>query len=216
MPTPEQFSRKQTLDLESAMAKAIADLLRVQNFVGPGGQGTIRFNEVFAEWPSSNDRYVGPAACVQPMNPIVYEDSRMTPSLLEDTWEPKGARGFGLYALAEGVKDFEVILRAPTKPERRALMAGIETLLVAPGVLNNRAQGARYGVVQTMAEYWSLNCRLSQQSKQVEDDADKAQKNRWEATFVVRAQAPLVKLDVVTPFKVKIVETFKEPGDPDP
>src|SRR5882672_7368205 len=103
MPSPDQFSRKQTLDLESAMAKSIADLLRAQEFVGPGGQGTIRFNEVFPEWPTSNDRYIASAACVQPLNPIVYEDARLTPSLLEDTWEPKGMRGFGLYALAEGV-----------------------------------------------------------------------------------------------------------------
>lgn len=195
------------MDLESAMAKALSDLLRLQEFKGPGGLGTIRFSEVFSEWPGSNDRYIACAASVVSVEtPIQYSDSRMTPSLIEDTWEPRGMRGFGLYSLAEGEKDFSVQVRAPTKAERRALVAGMETLLVAPGVLNNRAQGARYGVIQTMPEYWGLPARFSQQSKQVLDNADSAQKNRWEASFLVRAQASLVKLDVVTPFKVKIVE----------
>lgn len=189
------------------MAKALADLLREQVWQGPQGLGTIKFNEVFSEWPSSNDRYVAPAASVVAADtPIQYSDSRPTPSLIESTWEPRGMRGFGLYALAEGEKDFNLQVRAPTKAERRALVAGIETLLFAPGVLNNRAQGARYGVVQKMPEYWDLPVRLSQQSKQVLDNPDNAQKNRWEASFIIRAQASLVKLDVVTPFKVKIVE----------
>jgi hypothetical protein len=209
MPSPDQFSRHQTLDLETAMATAVSDNLKDQVFPGAGGLGVIRFQEVFSEWPTANDRHVSPAACVTPVNRLLYSEARLTPSLLEDTWEPRGMRGFGLYALAEGTKDFEVVIRAATKAERRALVAGIEGLFLAPGVLNNRAQGARYGVVQTMPEYWGLLCRLSLQDKQLEDTEESAQKNRWEATFLVRAQAPLVKLDVVTPFKVKIVEQIE-------
>lgn len=192
------------------MRAAVSALLTGKEFPGPGDGGApIKFSQVFDEWPTSNDRYVTPAACVLPAGKLVYADARLTPTLLEETWEPRGGAGLGLYALAEGEKDFEVQVRAVSKAERRALVAGIEDLLTSePGVLTN-PRGAKYGVLRPMPEYWGLDVRLSLQDKGLDDTEDAAQKNRWEATFTVRAQALLVKLDTVVPFTVTIREVIE-------
>ncbi len=204
--TREKFSRKQTLDLQTAMATAIAGVLRPAEFPGPVGKGKIKFRKVFAEWPTSVDGNVTLAACVLSNDTIKYAPALLTPKLLEDTWEPKGGLGLGLYKVSEGECDFHVELRAPSKPERSALVAGVEQLFFAAGVLNTNPQGARYGVMVPMPEYWGLNVRLSVQDKAMGDDAESAKTNRWEAVFLIRAQANHVRLDTVAPFKVRIIE----------
>lgn len=206
--TRDKFSRKQTLDLQTAMAAALAGLVRAATFPGPRGKGTTAFRKVYSEWPTSNDNFATPAACVLSTDTIHYSAALLTPKLLEDTWEPQGGLGLGLYKVSEGECDLHLEVRAPSKPERSALVAGIEELLFAPGVLNAGPQGARYGRMVEMPEYWGLGVRLAMQDKSVADDAESAKANRWEATFLVRAQANHVKLDVVSPFQVKIIETF--------
>lgn len=203
--TLDKFSRKQTLDLQSAMARAIARVVEPAEFPGPGGQGKIRFRKVFPEWPTSADGNVTPAACVASVDTIRYSDALLTPKLLEETWEPRGGLGLGLYKVSEGTCDFHLELRAPSKPERAALVAGLEQLMFVPGVLNKQV-GARYGRLLPMPEYWGLNVRVSVQEKALGDDQEAAKTNRWTAAFLVRAQASHVKVDVVSPFQVKITE----------
>jgi hypothetical protein len=208
----QSFSRKQTLDLQTAMARALARTLGAAVFPGPGNQGEVRFRQVYEEWPGPNDRHATPAACVRSDQRITYADAMPTPQLLEDTWEPQGRSGLGLYKSAEGECDFQVEVRCASKPERSAVSAGVEELFLPPGVLQNHAAGPRYGVLVPMPEYWGLSVRLSVQSRDPADDAEAAIKNRWEARFLVRAQAPKVRLDVVQPFRLKIVELID--GEP--
>lgn len=208
--TRERYSRKQTLDVKTAMATALTRLLAAETFPGPRGQGKVRFLKVFAEWPTSNDVATLPAAGILSSDDTVrYAPARLTPSLMEDTWEPAGRRGLGLYKLSEAECEFKVETRARTQLERSALVAGVEALLFAPGVLNNREEGARYGRVAAMPEYWGLPVRFALRDKVTGDDAAGAKSGRWEATFSVLAQAPHVRLDVVSPFRVKIREIFE-------
>lgn len=192
------------------MAETLAVFLRAQRF--PDQSGGTQFAEVFAEWPSADDRFVTPAACVLPTGPMSYAEARLTPTLLEDTWEVRGEPGFGLYALADAECDFEVQVRCPTGGERDDIVQGFEGLFVEDGLLMNHQQGRRYGRVINLATYFALPARFSLQSVSILDDTDTALRNRNEAKFVVRAQAKQVKIGRVMPFVLKIVETVD--GEP--
>lgn len=201
-----RYSRQQTLDLQTSMATAIADLLRGSKFPGPRGKGTISFAAVYDEWPSSQDNALSPSACVMSNDVLRYAPALLTPTLFEDTWEPVGQLGVGLYKLSEGECDFHVEMRAASRRERSALVAGIEALFVEPLVLNDKQIGAQYGRTLPMPSYWNLDVRIALQEKALADDPESAKTNRWDATFLVRAQANHVRLDVVSPFRLTIVE----------
>jgi len=200
----EDYSRKQTVDLTTAMSQAIADRLTACAWPGPGGQGTIQLKRVFTDWPTFNDEFVPPSGCILPDPPLVYGPSHPTPRLLEETWEPQGQLGFGLYELQEATRDVEVVVRAPTSAERQALLAGIETTFQDPRLLMWR-RGARNGVFVPMPGYFGIPCRLTFLSSQKHDDQDTAARNQNEATFVVRAEAKHVMLGPVAPFTLKTV-----------
>lgn len=200
--TPQQYSRSQSLDLRAAMATALAKKLRETEFPTPAG-GTIRFAEVFDAWPRYTDRHVAPAACVLPSS-WIYDAARMTPTLLEDTWEPKGAVGFGLYKLADITADFDIMIRAPSDAERSVLIAGLEQIWVAPEVLMDPLQGARYGVLLEMPEYWNVCAGFALKSARVLDDETRAMREHREAILTVTGQAPQVKLAPVRPLSLTV------------
>ncbi len=105
--TRADYSKKATRDVRNAAALALARHLATLTFEGTEHQ---RFTEVFDEWPAYLNRYRPPAACVLPAG-WKYGDWSFTPTLLEDTWEPKGQQGFGLYKTAELECEMEVSLR---------------------------------------------------------------------------------------------------------
>lgn len=184
------------------MAATLARHLREVEFPIPSG-GSFRFAEVFDVWPRYTDRNVSPAACVLPSS-WLYDAARLTPTLLEETWEPQGGVGFGLYKLADITLDFEINIRAPSAPERSAILMGIETAWVDPDVLMNQETGARYGVVLPMPEYWGVCAGYSLKSARILDDAGSSMREQREAIMVVTAQAPQVKLASVRPLRLTV------------
>jgi len=200
----ELYSRSQTLDLRLAMANALASYLGDMEF--RAGARAFQFARVFDEWPSAMDDSVLPAACVLPDEVLKYADARLTPALVEETWEPAGRPGWGLYELADAECDLGVTVRAASPGERSAIVATVEAAFVEDRVTGNFEQGARMSRVLTMPAYWGLPCRVRMVEMRVLDDGETAQKNWNEATFLVRAQATQVKLDRVAPFRLKIVE----------
>lgn len=213
MITAEQFSRRATTDLETAISMAVGRVVGVQ-FPGPDGIGQIGFTQVFEDWPSFESSFVTPTAAVLPDGPLVYGPSHMTPRLLEETWEPKGEPGLGLYELSEASREFTLTFRGSTSAERNALKAGLESVFVVPEVILAPVAGARYGVLVPMPEYWSLQVRLALVDSSKLDDAESASKNIWEGAISIRAQAKLVKLAIVQPFRVRITEVVG--SDPPP
>jgi hypothetical protein len=205
--SPEQFSRKATTDLETAISLAVARAVSGQ-FTGPGGAGKIAFTQVFEDWPSFESYYVPPSAVILPDEPLVFGPSQLVPRLLEETWEPVGEPGLGLYELAEASREIGLQYRAGTAAERNALKAGLETAFVAPEVTLAPVNGARYGALVPMPEYWGLTARLAIVDSIKLDDADSAAQNRWEGRVTIRAQAKLVKLAIVQPFRVRIREVI--------
>jgi hypothetical protein len=184
------------------MALALARKLRAAVFPRPSG-GQLRFAEVFESWPDYTQRFVPPAACVLPGS-WPYDAARMTPTLLEDTWEPHGDVGFGLYKTADISADFEINIRATSDAERAVLLAGLEDIWVADEVLMDHISGARYGVLIEMTEYWGVCAGFALKSARVVDNEDMAIRNHREAIITVTGQAPQVKLAPVRPLKLTV------------
>lgn len=201
-----RFSRQQTLDLRTSMAVALVRLLQDAVFQGPGGQGTIQLTTAYQEWPSVQDEYVGPAACVLPGEGRDIE-GRLIPTLLEETWEPKGFPGWGLYVLSDYESDFQVKVRAASSAERDALIAGMENLFVQEpsDMLIAPAKGNRYGVLLDLPEYFQSQARFGLRATEVLDQEELAMREQREVTFTVMGQAHKLRIGLVQPFTVKVV-----------
>lgn len=211
--TREQYSRKQTVDLETALALAV---LRVINktYQGPGGFGALRFEQLYEDWPSFEDADIVPSAVVMPDAPLLYGPSHPVPRLLEDTWENRGEPGLGLYQLSEATREFDVQFRGSTTAERNALKAGLEGIFVDDRLLIAPKMGARYGVLEAMPEYWGLTARLVLLSSVKLDDQESAAKNIAEGRVTVKAYAPHVRLGLVQPFKAIVRLVTDDPSVP--
>lgn len=209
--TREQFSRSQTMDLETAIANAVISLVSGP-FPGAQGRGQIQLAQVFDDWAEFEDDYVDPSGCILPDTELLYGPSHPTPVLLEDTWEPAGEQGFGLYELSEATREFELSIRTETGLDRQALKAGIETAFQSDGVLIAPLNGVRYGTIVSMPEYWNLPCRLTLLASRKLDDAESAQRKIEEARFRILAHASHVKLAPVAPFRLRLT-TFEQLAD---
>lgn len=198
----ESFTRKQTLDVRLALASALAAHLRTLEF--NSGGALFSFAQVFDEWPAWEQEFVSPAACVLPDEELAYVDARPVPTLLEETWEPQGQAGWGLYALSDAECDLRVNVRAPSGGERTAIVQTVEEAFVIDQVTGNYDQGRRYGIMLDLPEYFALQGRFSLQTMRILDDAETAMRNQNEAVFLVRAQAPHVKVAPVQPFLLRI------------
>lgn len=205
-----ETGRSATLDLGDAIAAAVARRVKRAGINLSKSGALTPFAEVFTDWATWNNRYVFPTACVVSDAEVRYDDSSLTPSLLEETWARHGEPGMGLWKEAEGVVDLKVFLRAPSKRERAKVILAVEELFTRPGSV---LRGGAYRIIEPMEEYWGLGVRLSAQGVTRFDGTDSAANNRWEAVVRVSAQAPKVKLDVVNPMSIK-VRTFVD-GAPD-
>ncbi len=210
----EQYSRTKTRDLRGAMAEALKTYLAGISI--PVEAGVVKFAKVFSEWPDYDDKFITPSAVVLPSS-APYVAARLTPSLIEETWEPKGFQGFGLYALAEIDAEFEIKIRTTDKPTRSAIMSKLEELWVFPGYDMGDPYGLRpdgqyqspidrYGVLLPMPDYYGLSARFALASQRVVDDQDPAMRNIREATITVTGQGRLVELLPVVPMIARIRE----------
>jgi len=181
---------------------ALAKRLRDTDFPRASG-GSFRFAEVFSSWPSYEQRYVPPSACVLP-TPTIYDAARLTPTLMEDTWEPPGDIGFGLYKLADIEAEFEVNIRTASATERSDIIAQVEQMWVADGLLMDHAAGARYGILLEMPEYFGVCAGFSLKSARVLDDEDRAMREHREAIITLMGVAPQVTVRAVRPLTLTV------------
>jgi hypothetical protein len=203
----EDYSRRATRDVRSAAALTLARHLAKLEF-NPGGQHQ-RFTNVFDEWPAYLDRYLPPVACVLPAG-WTYGAWSFTPTLIEDTWEPQGAQGFGLYKTAELECEMEVSLRTTTPAEREAIVLAIEDAFQDPQMLMSQARGPRNSVILPMPEYYGLTARFSLQRGRTIDDPDSALRERRDAVMTVSVQANKVKLGPVFPMALHLTKQSGE------
>ena len=211
--TPAQYQtvtgRAQTMDASRAARAAIARLLGGLRWQTTTGR-TSQFQKVYMEWPTSNDRFASPSACVLEASPLSIPDVPLTPSILEETWAPRGGPGLALYRTADGEQTFSVVLRASSKPERSDASRAVSDLF--QGVPDNPRR-ARSGFELALPDYWNLTAGALMASVTTSDDAESAMRNRWEAAYALQVSLTIVTLRRAVPMMIKVVSrTDGEPG----
>ena len=199
----EQFSRKATLDVRSALAAALRRHVEALTFAGSQAQ---RFAEVFDEWPSFADSEVCPVACVLP-GECVYDAAHMTPRILEDTWEPRGMPGWGLQKTAELTCEFQLVLRTNLPAERPVLMRAIEESF-------QRGTDERYGIVVDLPEYYRIAGRFVLLRGSVVDNEDTAMREKRDAMFMISASAPKVQVAPIFPMAISVTKGLAQGAGP--
>ena len=198
--TIEQFSKKASRDVRSSMALALARHAR--GLVFNSGAGPFQFAEVFEEWPSYLKRYIAPSACVLPGS-WTYGDAYLTPTLIENTWEPAGEQGFGLYKQTEIQVELELSMRTNSVAEREAILLVVESAFRHPQLLMSE-QGGRNGILLPMPEYYGCLARFALVAGRVIDDEDRAVRENRDAILTISAQATQVVVGPVAPLSLKV------------
>ena len=203
----DQFSRTATLDVRDALAAALRRIIENLRFAG---SQTDRFAEVFDEWPSFLETSVFPCAAITPGG-FRFSDSSTTPKLIEDTWEPQGLPGWGLYKTAECQTELQLVIRTDRVGERPALMRAVEDAFQPPE-MNMAKNGPRYGLIETLPEYYGVNARFAVLDGSVIDSEDSAMRERRDAVFTVSASAPKVQVGPVFPLALRITKATLDPA----
>ena len=198
--TKEEYPRKATRDVRNAAALALS-----RHIAGLTWEGTEhrRFTEVFDEWPAFLNRYQPPAACVLPAT-WTYGSWEYT--LLEETWEPKGLPGFGLYKTNELECEMEVSIRTTSAAEREVIVLALEDAFQDPQMLMSQKRGPRNSIILPMPEYYGLTARCSLQRGRTIDDPDSAMRERRDAVLTVSVQASKVKVGPVYPMALHMIK----------
>ena len=207
----DQFSKSACMDVRDACALALSRVIEAIDEVIAGQR--VRFNHVFDEWPTQEDKYDPPAACVLAPPEWEYSDSGSAPKLLEDTIESvdTGAKhppSFGLYKTAEMLDQFGLQIRAGSTAMRSLLKLAIEDAFQTRNVTMD-PNVPPYGLRLDLPEYWGLTARASLLRGSNTDSEDEAMRNQREASFVISVQAPKVQLGAVYPFDVTVTETLQ-------
>ena len=207
----EQYSKSACMDVRDACAAALARVIAGIDRIIVGQH--VKFNHVFDEWPRQEDKYDPPAACVMPPPEWEYADSGQV-HLLENTVETTTdvvagePPSFGLYKTAEMLDDFGLSIRCGSSAQRSMLKLVVEEAFQTRNVTMD-PNGAKYGLLVDLPEYWGLTARVTLQKGANTDSADAAARNEREASFIVRMQAPKVQLGAVYPMTMTIAETTK-------
>ena len=206
MMTREQYSRRATMDVRDACALALSRLLAGIDVVIDGQR--VRFTQVYDQWPTPDDKYVPPVACVLPPDRWKYDDSIMTPHCLEETWEHDDDSGWALYKTAEMVNTFSVGIRTTSSAGRTIIKLALEDAFQSPGLLMDQTNGPRYGVVLPLPEYWGLHASAWLLDGSNSDSDDAAMRSHREATFSVKMQCSKVQLGPCVPAAMTITKLF--------
>ena len=202
------YSQSACMDVRDACALALARVIEAIDR-DIGGQ-RVHFTHVFDEWPTQEDKYDPPAACVMAPPEWTYSDSGGAPKLLEDSIESKdtGANdppSFGLYKTAEMIDEFGLQIRAGSTAMRSLLKLAIEDAFQTRNVTMNPSVPP-YGLLLDLPEYWGLTARAALQKGSNSDSEDAALRNQREASFVISMQAPKVQLGAVYLFTPTVTE----------
>lgn len=200
--TREQYSRKASMDVRSACARAIQHHFEELIFEKEGSK--FRFTAVHDSWPSYTQDYIPPSCCILP-GAWKYGPSNMTPTLIESSWEPVGQMGFGLYKTDELECEFEVSIRTDHVPERNVIILGIEDSFQAPEMLMSETVGPRNCIFLPLPDYYDLQARFALLGGRVIDSEEQAMREQRVASFTVSVQAEKVKLGPVAPLALKII-----------
>ena len=233
--TLKEFPFKKARDLRSAMAKELARYLETLAYTFPATRTPRKLAAVYDEWASFEQRALSaggalPAAAVLPDRALPDADA-FVPRLLEETWsggdpnalDPIGAKqfpigdgtldGFGLWAVAEKVVPFLVLVRAASEPQRQAIVSALEDAFVeVPDPGSGKTQ-VRWGIVTTMPDYYGRAVRFTLKAHQLLDSESTAKENRWMVQVELQAEAKQVLLARVPAMDARVLVVDMDTDD---
>lgn len=209
--TLKEFPFKKARDLRSAMAKELARYLETLAYTFPATRTPRKLAAVYDEWASFEQRALSaggalPAAAVLPDRALPDADA-FVPRLLEETWTggdpfaldvdgskqfPAGTGkgdGYALFAVAEKVVPFLVLVRAVSKPQRQAIISVFEDSFHDLGADPLKHGALRWGKVLVLSDYYSRPCRYTLGGHQLLDSTGPAKENRWLVQFEILGEA---------------------------
>lgn len=200
-PSRMPLAKMAELDPREAAAQALAAYLAAGVFLIPGDKpGTdkrFKLNAVKFEWPNPKEPLDYPAAAITSSGPIPNDGHNLTPSMLEDTCDRFGA-GTVLWKTAELSIHFQVNFWTTNKPERSAILAGLQEMF-APSE-------DRYGViVQGPHEYYERTVRLTLDDHERIDTSDTVFQGERELRVQITADVDVVQLRKVTQLEPRIL-----------
>jgi len=181
--TPQPHSSVRETDTRTALTRGLSEYLQDTILVDQVGGRQFKFYNVFQAWsePEENARY--PSAVVYASGAGSYDASSFTPSPNERCRLPDGRYAM---AYAEFVQDLMVEVWANDPTERADLCAACEDAFNPVSFM--------YGFVLALPHYYNLRGTFAMQSVQYMDTEENAIRRYRLATFVLKAEVPLVRL----------------------
>jgi len=198
MPTLlSSYPYRKRRDLRSAMGETLVNFVRSLQFDRPFSTAPFGLRDIYYEWPVFEKVALSaegalPAGVLLP-DTATEEDSQLTPSLIEDTWMSNGIDGYGLFKISEKVVTFLLVVRAASKPQRQAIVSGIEDAFAEAEALR-RPTPLTYGRLLQMDSYYQRKARFTLLNHRLLDQAQAATESRYLCQFEIQSQAPHVLL----------------------
>lgn len=201
-----------THDGRTAGLRVLRKYLSELTFYRPGAEGCppiafkIPEERIFDEWPEDESKLIMPSLAILAQGPVPLVAVGLNTNVDEDSADVH-APGTVVVILGEHDEDLSLELWSDSKPERRAVLAGIE-LALAP---LEQMSGIRF----RCPDYLGQLVVFAQQSKEYVDD-DMAVLARRKGKIVVNMRINVVRLvnvSTLNPIPVLSVDADEDTGE---
>lgn len=172
---------------------------------GPPIPFKVRADNIHIEWPDYEVINEYPSIVFKQINQGDYEAIGLTAYTQEETRDKFGY-GTVVQQQSEYVEEFALEIHASLKPERRALVKGLEEALVPTEQM--------YGIRFRMPDYYDQTVRFTLNGRMLEETPDSA-KHRRVATLKIEMSyvvASLVRYETLKPTVAVVVDIDESTG----
>ena len=201
---PRQNPRFLSVDGRTAAMRVLKQYISFLQFFRPGDIGkppipfSIPLEDIHIEWPDNEVNLRFPSIVFLSQGKANYDAIGLGTNLIEATAD-QFAPGTALQVQSEYTENFVIEIWAAKKPERRAILAGLEVALTPTEQM--------YGIRFTVPEYYDQVCRFTLNDREIFDEPDGALNRRRARLYLemtinmvalvnYRRIEPLMKTDV--------------------
>ncbi len=161
---------------------------------------------IHVEWPDDVENLVFPSMAFLSTGPAEYANIGMTPYVDESTRDIYG-QGTVVAWQSEFTETFVIEIWATKKPERRAILSGLETSLVPTEIM--------YGIRFRMPDYFNQTVCFTPLRRELFDDPDSARNRRHARVHVEMRfnQVSLINYAVFTPTTTVLTDVDAVTGE---
>jgi hypothetical protein len=172
---PKQNPDFLAIDGRTAAMRVLRKYISFLQFFRAGDKGQppipfqIPIDDIHIEWPDNEVDMRFPSIVFLSQGRANYDAIGLGTNLLEQTADRFGA-GTVLQVQSEYTENFAIEIWASKKPERRAILAGLEVALTPTEQM--------YGIRFTVPEYYDQVCRFTLMDREIFDEPDGALNRR--------------------------------------